>query len=365
MTRWGCLVAGLVTAVGAGSAAAQYDLPIARPGATRPLDDPKPVYKYELKPEHGEFLVVVHTIRGAGPRDQQAKELAEGLAEWIRAECKLYAYVHERGWAMRRERDKEKDAVIAAIRKHYKAEGESEEQITARIKREVKLARIADEYAIVVLPGKGTLKTLEETIEFSKYIHKLPCPPADFCDTVVVSPTTDNVARRQGEAKNPFLTAMPGRNLTLPKKETIVQRPEAVKLLYTINSGKPYNLIENTKKPFTLVVQTYGSKFGVGKVVKPGELTPVSTKADGEMLERAAQQAVAVAKMLRERKHEAYVLHTEFESFVCIGEYDTKDDPRLLANAKLFAGLQLRDDKKGTTMETFMEKPMPAMIPRP
>src|SRR5258708_5963961 len=105
MTRWGYLVAAFVTAIGVGSAVAQYDLPISRPGATRPLDDPKPVYKYELKPEHGEFLVIAHTIRGSfAVGDRQSKELAEGFAEWIRTECKLYAYVHERGWAMRRER---------------------------------------------------------------------------------------------------------------------------------------------------------------------------------------------------------------------------------------------------------------------
>jgi hypothetical protein len=366
MMRWGMLVTAFVAAVGTGSAAAQTDLPIARPSVTRPLDDPKPVYKYELKPEHGEFLVVVHTFRGSvAAGDRQAKELAEGFAEWIRTERKLYAYVYERGWALRRERDKEKEAVIDAIRKYCTAQGESELQIAERIRKEVKLARIPDEYAVVVLPGQGTLKTLNETADFAKYIHKLPCPPAEFCDAIVVGASSGDIARRQGEAKNPFLTAMPGRNLTLPKKETAIGNPKAIQSLINMNRGKPYSLTDETKKPFTLVVQTYGSKFGVGKVLKPGEKTDMSAKANGELLERAAQQAVAVAKILREQKHEAYVLHTEFESFVCIGEYDSKDDARLLANAKAFAFLQLRDDKKGTTMETFMEKPMPAMIPRP
>jgi hypothetical protein len=364
MTRWGYLVAAFVAAVGAGSAAAQYDLPISRPGPARPLDDPKPVYKYELKPEHGEFLVIVHTFRGAVPGDRQAKELAEGFAEWIRSECKLYAYVHERGWLMRRERDKEKEAVITAMRNYYKAQGESEEQIAARIRREMKMARIPDEYAVLVAPGKGMLKTRDDANDFAKYIHKLPSPPADFCDSVVIGASAGDIARRQGEAKNPFLTAMPGRNLTLPKKEVAVERPKADDFLMSINVGQPYSLIHKTKKDFTLVVQTYGSKF-FGQVVKPGEMTQVNTKADGAMLERAAQQANAVAKMLRERKHDAYVLHTRFESFVCIGEYDSKDDPQLLANAKAFASLPLRDEKKGTIMETFMEKPMPAMIPRP
>jgi hypothetical protein len=140
--------------------------------------------------------------------------------------------------------------------------------------------------------------------------------------------------------------------------------PKVDEFLERLNAGQPYSLIHNTKKPITLVVQTYGSKFGMGRVVKPGEPTPTTGKADGEMLERAAHQAIAVAEVLRAMKYDAYVLHTRYESFVCVGEYDSKDDPKLLANAKALAGLPLRDEKKGVIIETFMEKPLPALIPR-
>jgi hypothetical protein len=267
---------------------------------------------------------------------------------------------------MRRERDKEKDAVIAAIRKHYTAEGESEDQIANRIRREVKMARIPDEYAILVAPGKGSLKTYDDAIAFAKYVHKLPCPPADFCDSIVVSSSDGDTGRRRGEAKNPFLTAIPGRNLTLPKKVVAAERPKADPFIDDINRGQPYSLIHKTKKDFTLVVQAYGSKFS-GQVLKPGEMTQVNARSDGATLEKAAQQANAVAKILREQSppYDAYVLHTRFESFVCIGQYDNKDDPQLQAHAKSFANFSLLDKKSGKTIETFMEKPMPAMIPRP
>ena len=366
MLRRGIHAAALAAALGVGPAVAQtgYDLPISRPTSKEPAD-PKPVHRYELLPEHGEFLVAAQTFRAAAAGDDKhARALAEGLVEYIRTECRLYAFVYARGWALRQERKKEKDAVVAAIRKHYAAT-ETEEQIQARIKREVKLARIADEYVVFVAPGKGSLKAMDDAIEFAKYIHRLPAPPADFCDSVVVGAEVADVSRRRGEARNPFPTALPGRNPTLPKKEAVAERPKADDFLLGINAGQPYSLIHQTKKPYTLVVQTYGSKFGLGRVVRPGEVVQTGGRADGEMLERAAQQAHAVAKMLREKKYDAYVLHTKFESFVCVGEYDSEKDAELLANAKALAGLPLRDEKRGTIIETFMDRPLPALIPRP
>jgi hypothetical protein len=83
--RKGVLAAALAAVVGAGPAAAQYDLPLSRP-ASGEVPDPKPVYKYELKPEHGEFLVVAQTFRAGSAVDTEAKKLAEGLAEFFRSE---------------------------------------------------------------------------------------------------------------------------------------------------------------------------------------------------------------------------------------------------------------------------------------
>jgi hypothetical protein len=357
--RWEFRAAALAAVIGCSPAFAQYELPISRPAAT----DARPVYKYELKPEHGEYVVFVKSFMGeAAGSSRQAKELAEGLAEYIRSECRLYAYVHERGWLLRQERAKEKEGAISATRKYYESQGETEEQIANRL-RKIRMARIPDEFVVFVGPGKGSLKNLDEAIEFAKYVHKLPAPPAEFCDAVVVGSVKD-VARQHGEPKSPFPTAMAGRNPTLPKKEVTTAPPKVDEFLERLNAGQPYSLIHNTKKPITLVVQTYGSKFGIGRVVKPGEPLPTSGKADGEMLERAAHQAHSVAAMLRAKKYDAYVLHTRYESFVCIGEYDSKDDPRLLANAKAFASLPLRDEKSGEIIETFMEKPLPALIPR-
>ena len=367
MTRRFLLATAVAAVLGAGPALAQYDLPVSRNPAApaRPAEEPKPVYKYELKPEHGEFLVYVKSFQApeAGDARGRARELAEGMAEWIRAECRLYAHVHERGWLLRRERDKEKEAVIKAIRDFYK--GHPEEAIAAIIKRDVKLARIPDEYVVFVAPGKGDLKSFDEASAFAKYVHKLAAPPDRFCDSVFVGAERD-VGRTAGQKSNPFVTAVPGRNPTLPKKVTAAERPKADDFLKDINAGQPYSLIHKTKKDFTLVVQSYGAKNGIGQYVKPGEVVQTGGRADGELLERAAQQANALVELLRQQRpaYDAYVLHTRYESFVCIGEYDAKDDPRLLALQKSMAAMQLTDGKSGQVIETLMEKPLPAMIPR-
>jgi hypothetical protein len=370
------LAAALAAVLAAGPALAQYDLPAHRqPAASRPVEDPKPVYKYELKPDASEYVVFVKAYQAPVADDArgQARELAEGLAEWIRSECRLYAYVHERGWLQRRERDREKEVTIRAIRDYYSAppRSYSEEQIALVIKREVKLVRIPDEYAVFVAPGKGMLKTLDEAAEFAKYVHKLPCPPDRFCDSVFVG-AERSPGNRSAEKTNPFEKAMPGRNPTLPKKDVATGTPKAeLELLDKLNRGQPYSLIHHTSKPVTLVVQSYGSKQGAGHLLKPGEVIQTSGRVDGEMLERAAQQANSLVEVLRKQPakvggpFDAYVLHTRYESFVCVGEYDSKDDKKLLAVKQALAGWQLIDQKTGRVIETLMEKPLPAAIPRP
>jgi len=381
MLRRYYLATTLVAAIGTASAVSQpagappkgptgYDIPLPKSSSSRPLGDPKPVFKYELKPEHGEYLLIVKTFQGkvAGDDRGEAKAMAERLAEYIRSECRLYAYVHESGWAKRQQQDKEKVAVIAAAQKHYRAKGWKEDEIDNEIKKIVRFARIPDEYSVLIAPGKGTLKNIDEALEFAKYVRKLDAPPADFCEvsSAGVVSTEKDPPGRKGELQNPFLHVMPGRNPTIPKKEVGMQRPKADDFLMSLNAGKPYSLIHKTKKDFTLVVQVYGTKFG--QFQRPGDVVPASVKSDGELLERAAQQAELVAKVLRQQNppYDAYVLHTRYESFVCVGEYDSKDDPALLANASALAKWQLRKEgKTGEVLDTFMEKPLPAMIPRP
>jgi hypothetical protein len=203
---------------------------------------------------------------------------------------------------------------------------------------------------------------MDEALDFANYIRKLPAPPRNFCDAVVVG-TDQDIARKKGDPLNPFLTAFAGPNPTIPKAQAAAAAPaKADEFLESINAGQPYSLIHQTKKPVTLVVKIYGAQ--AGHLVKPGEVMQAAGRSDGAMLERIAQQAHALAKALRAMRYDAYVLHTRYESFVCVGEYDSKDDAELKAAKEALASLPLKKDKTGEVIETLMEKPLPAAIPR-
>src|SRR5262249_10807603 len=272
--------------------------------------------------------------------------------------------VHESGWAMRQERKKEKEAVVAAERKYYQSKGLTEEAIDLEVRRLLKMARLPDEYTVLVAPGKGSLKSWDEALDFAKYVRKLNPPPAEFCDSVFVGAAED-ISHKRGDVINPFLTVIPGRNPTLPKVVPGFQKPKADEFLISINAGETYSLIHKTKKPWTLVVKAYGG--GGGQMVRTSGPGSVSGPSDGALLERAAMQAHTMADALRNMKpsFEGFVLHTRYESFVCVGEYDSKDDKLLKGNAEALKSMQIKDQKTGQVLETFLEKPLPAMIPRP
>jgi hypothetical protein len=345
--------------------------PTAPPLTPRPrpdtpnLDRPEPpdlkrVYNYELKPDHGPYLVCVRSFKGSirsPEEDKRVKELAEGFATYIRSECRLNAYVLERGWVQRQERAKEKAEYLTALTKYYKDRGEEIPEHYLKIK----MARIPDEYNVFVAPARGVLKDLDAAIDFAKQVRQLKAPPAEFSDAIYLGEKAD--ART---AINPFLSAFPGPNPTIPKKvDTVggIKRPIADDFLMNLNANEPYSLIHKTKKMYTILVQSYG----IQNTVVVGDKAGATSDDGGERLERAAQQANDVVKLLRSGKpaFDAYVLHTRYYSVVTVGQYDSPEDPTLKANLDALAGMKFKDQKTGKVLGGLMDKPGIIMIPRP
>jgi hypothetical protein len=364
MTRWKCLAAAVAVVAGGGvgeSARAQYDLSVSGRPANRELADPKPVYKYELKPEAGEFLVFVKTFPGQYAGDKMVKEQAEGLAEYIRSECRLNAYVHESGWPQRQERKKELENLVAARTKYYADRG----QEVPEHEKKVKMARIVDEYSVFVAPGKGALKTYEDAQEFAKYVRNLKAPPAEYCDDLVLGKENGSKSiNRTNTSVNPFSIAIAGRNRSIPKAAAVHKAPKADEFLMKLNSGEPYSLVHKAKRNWTLVVKTYG---GEPQVLKPGQVVPASGQSTGETLERAGQQARQLAELLRkvDSKWEAFVLHTPYNSIVCVGDFEKPDDAVMESLKRDLSSFALTDKKDGKVLDTLIARPQPVMIPKP
>ena len=358
MTRW---TAGLTAALLTSSAFAQSEPPPRSALSQEERDrrdnmprmpDKKPTSKYDVTAAAGPWLVCVKSYKG-----DRAGDLAGAFVEYIRKEYKLPAFVHLRGWDEYLAEDKRVQEVIKIKKAEYVARGE-EPPPTYKVKR----LRIELEYAIFVAPQKGPLNNDEEAGQFlRKTVRLLPPPPDEFLHTVVVSGDEGT----QYSALNPFQTAMAVPNPAIARAKPETGLPKITALMKELNAKEDYSLLK-TAKPYTLLVRVYNSP----SVVQPKDRSLVEKLfSDGgaaQYLEAMGKQAHNVAEALRGMKpsYDAYVLHTKYVSYVCVGQYDKPDDEKLLSTMRTLANMQLRD-KEGNVAEQFMAAPVAMMVPQP
>src|SRR5437868_3415110 len=79
---------------------------------------------------------------------------------------------------------------------------------------------------------------------------------------------------------------------------------------------------------------------------------------EGEHSDVAAMNAHELARLLREAKLEAYVLHTKFSSVVTVGQYDSLEDPNLRAMQILIK------TRLNLTITQLFPTPVPMQVPR-
>ena len=80
-----------------------------------------------------------------------------------------------------------------------------------------------------------------------------------------------------------------------------------------------------------------------------------------DQIDRTSGLAVNLAKMLRElkptnntpRAAEAYVLHTLSGSLVCVGQFDSADDPRMLAEQQRLELIRFNVQGDNSTIYPF------------
>ena len=74
----------------------------------------------------------------------------------------------------------------------------------------------------------------------------------------------------------------------------------------------------------------------------------------GQRVDAAATSAHNLAELLRKAKLDAYVLHTKYTSIVCVGGYDTVDDPALRNMCPMVGILVDRSFTQGTSQFSNM-----------
>ena len=324
-----------------------------------------PAYKYAVSPQAGPWLICVQTYKGP-----QAKVLAEELAELIQKNYGLTAYLFDRGFKERTEEQKH----IRDLRQNYdtmlaqlKTQGIEPVQTPFRVR--TFLNEIEDEYAVLVCRPKRELKDIDAARDFLNDIRKLKPPPEKFTNKAIVGdedPSGKKITQVGYAFLNPFLTAMVVHNPTITMIKEQDDPEVADALLKEMNSGEEFSVLK-CAKPWTLVVKVYQGQVSMQTPKGPSLLSRIGLgKREGDALSAGAAQAHMIATVLRTTKpsYEAHVMHQRKYSIVTVGQFDSQNDPNLLATQKALAGLQLKENKSGIVMETLNAQPLPMKIPR-
>ena len=381
MIRWQVLAAGFL-AIGvdiplADAQQAPTPPPLPLSAALRP-----PQHLYPVAPEAGEWLICVQTFKDDVPAlndnflvagNQKAKMLAEGLAEVLRREYKLNAYLYDRSYKLRAE----EQARIQDLRdRHWgridqmRSQAEPAEGST---RLRYKTSIIPDEFAVLVSRTDRPFKDMESARDFLVgTLRKKKAPPNEFCNRGLLAaqePGSSKVTPVGAAYLNPFTTAMVVHNPTIEMKNEQADPEKADEFLKELNADEKYSVLK-CSKPWTLVVKIYqgGSTIETPKsrslMSKVGSTLGLTEK-DPTLLNASAMAAHELAKFLRNTKpsFEAYVMHQRSYSLVTVGQFDGPTDPELVAIQKSLAGLQFKQ-ANGQVMESLNPQPLPMKIPR-
>jgi hypothetical protein len=306
-------------------------------GQAAPRVEADPANEYRVTPEAGPWLVIVKSYKGP-----QAAQMAHDLILLVRQRDNLPAYLFVHG---EEERRKQQEYV------------QKMHELCPDVKDlRIRVVRVEEEFAVLV-GGYPDIDAARKALDGVKRLK----PPDDdrLMDKVTsVGPVAEGETRAVIKAApvNPFVTAFVVHNPTVPQEA--VDHNKADPALKDLNAGRPYNLL-GCGHPWTLVVKD----FQGAAVLQPQSSTGsflgmlgLGSKSQ-DVLAASGLQAEEVARVLRELKFDAYVLHTRTSSIVSVGGFDAPDDPQLQQLQRQLANLQLGP------VQCFA-RPMPMQVPK-
>jgi hypothetical protein len=305
-----------------------------------------------VAPEAGPWMICAASFGG-----QPARSQAEELATEIRTRYTLPAYVFNRtGEERRAERER-----VARAKDEQRKKLE-QDGLPADTPIYVKTVHIEDQYAVLV-GGYKDDAAARKALDAIRKLH-----PSEKFDRLayVPDPTTGKVRE---EGINPFQSAFVCRNPTVqvekPKQDS---GPDP--RLKKYNSGESYSLLK-CPKPFTMVVKAYkGESVVQAQSASSSVFARVGQDRQfGSILNANANQAHQVADFLRKFGVEAYVLHTEYNSYITVGAFDSATDPRLAQMQRWFVS-EMNNPSSNVgqlhmkAMVQFAPDPMPFPVPQ-
>ncbi len=304
-------------------------------------------HPWAVKAELGEWMICVKSYIGADSRTQ-----AEKLAQDLRANHKVAAYVYERNSAER----KAEIARVQRIRDDQNAKAQPFINAMQQAEKEAKASGMVflndapkikvpqpyhetpEQWAVLI----GAFKTMDDAGRGLVSVKKLPMPKDDtLCDHEIVGGEVKDPKTGKLEWKsalnpiNPYSMAFVARNPALNPSGNLKEERKLDAFEIDLNKDVKHNLL-NVTKPFTIMVKAYTTPT---KKVGDGATTSVFTKSVGsstaDILKATAAEAESLCAALRDagmkpRSYESYLFHHRNGSIVCVGQFDAADDPELL-----------------------------------
>jgi hypothetical protein len=346
---------------------------------------------YEITPEAGAWAVSVACFfenfdQSANDSSQletvkarcRARTLAINLVTTLRRDYKLPAYMYYRG---DEDLQKEDARAVAYWKQLEKLKGDlrqrgvdteiSQGRTTGSIpgNGEAKVwnkryCHIQLQFAVLIggYPDQATARRALDTI------RNLPQPPDEFCNKELALQGDRNTGYKTIERlANPFKTAMVVPNPTGPKiKPPADEAADWAYVLEQANINNPYSPLRHPGK-WTLVVKQYQALTRmVGLEDRDGGKRTTVAKDPVKMFDAITKASEQLAAILRNPalNFDAYVLHTNHESLVTVGLFDSETDPRLISTQANLAKLRLQVTGGGSGMEQLNSPALPIQIPR-
>jgi hypothetical protein len=301
-------------------------------------------------------MILVASYRGDDSR-VKAEEMCQELRQCRELQGKnISTYIFNRATEEKR-KESERVAALREQRKQQLRAAGLPEDTPIRIPG----TRIEDQYAVLV----GGFKDDVTARKYLDDVRKLK--PSQKLQLVAFVPGPDGKLREQ--QINPFLSAFVCRNPSIPLDKPVTDDAHDPRLK-EYNSGESYSLLK-CPKPWTLVVKSYTGASVVQAQSAPKSFMEKMTSLNnsGAILNANAKQAHQVAEFLHKFGLPAYVLHTEFTSYVTIGGFDAADDSKLMQAQQAFVA-EMNNPKSNVGKMNFeagvqfFKQPMPMAVPQ-
>lgn len=333
--------------------------------ATTPAEPPPTTHPWYVKPENGQWMIIVKSYRSMTDRHTrvrtEAKPLAEQLAKEIRETYKTPAYLFERGSEERRKEEArvrgetekkkaEQERVFLELNDKLRQEAfrKGYEFQETRPKYRVPTIPYEDEWAVLVGGWKdmeGARKGLDIVRRWAEPVDKR------LMDRGFVGGAAGKGEQTtlSGGYLNPYKLAFVAPNPAAPK--TLTGEAGADPYVLELNKQEPLSVLK-IQKSWTIVVKAYYAPVDMkdkdaNNVISIKKLF----NTQPENLDKTARLAQNMAKLLRDLKpqpFETYILHTLNGSLVCVGQFDSATDPRMLAEQERLEALRLNVGEKNT-----------------